>query len=83
MIDFNAVGQALAGEMEFRGDTAAALGQQWGVSKRTIQNALRGKKLTADMFMQVCVYLGANPLNFWKEGMVVDYSALGGMTDEQ
>jgi len=82
MIDFEAVGQALIGQMEFQGDTAASLAQQWNVSKRTVQNAARGKKLTADMFLQVCMYIGANPLSFWREGMAVDYSALGGMDNE-
>ena len=81
MINFQALGQSLAGEMEFRGDTAKRLGEQWGVSKRTVQNATLGKVVTANLFMQICVYTGANPLSYWQEGYAVDYSALSGGED--
>ena len=78
MIDFPALGAALQQEMAFRGDTPQHLGQQWRVSPKTVINATKGRKLVTDLFMQVCIYLGQNPLAFWREGTTTDYSALSG-----
>ena len=69
-IDFAAVADALEMEMEFRKGSPKQLAAVWGVSAMTIVNARKGKVLSTDLFMRVCIYLGVNPLSFWRNEAV-------------
>jgi len=70
-INFSAVGETIAQEMNFRKDTPRQLGKTWGVSHMSIVNATKGKPLSVDLFMRVCIYVGADPRVFWVNDSVV------------
>lgn len=74
MIDYASIGAKLTQTMAANGATAQALADEWGVTIMTINNAKKGKSLSAELLCRVCIYLGDNPLFYWKHQPEVDYS---------
>lgn len=66
MIDYAALASALRQEMAYRGDTVRGLAKEWESSPMSVTNAKQGKALSAEMLCRVCIYIGANPLTFWR-----------------
>ena len=66
MIDYQSLASAVRQEMAYRGDTDRGLAKEWGVSPMTITNIKAGKELSAEMLCRVCIYIGTNPLSFWR-----------------
>ena len=77
MIDFARLGSDFAGEMEFRGMSVRAIAKELDVAVMTVMNIRNGNKLTADIFIQACLYLGVDPRSYWRQGQV-SYAGMQG-----
>lgn len=66
MIDYNALSNRFLQEMSFRKDSIRDLAAEWGVSPMTLVNARKGQKLSAELLLRVCIYIGDNPLIYWR-----------------
>jgi DNA-binding Xre family transcriptional regulator len=79
MLDYTAIGTKLTQTMAANGHTAQNLADEWGVTVMTINNAKKGKSLSAELLCRVCIYLGDNPLFYWNHKPAVDYGELYGI----